>query len=187
MKKEKIGLTTTNWILSILGIILFSCFIILPPVFRVVFKEEAKTPEEETVYPNITTICYKDKISGIEYIDNEKISFQHQNSKIKQITKEISRKYNDPLIYQQKKQSYGVLVTAFSIISGYSYSITPNDNDANIQIIETYDLTYFTPTMIVVPGDTEPTSIKSDYELDESIINIKEKLTASGYYCSENS
>ena len=132
MKKEKIGLTTTNWILSILGIILFSCFIILPPVFRVVFKEEAKTPEEETVYPNITTICYKDKISGIEYIDNEKISFQHQNSKIKQITKEISRKYNDPLIYQQKKQSYGVLVTAFSIISGYSYSITPNDNDANI-------------------------------------------------------
>lgn len=187
MKKQKIGLTTTNWILSILGILLLSCLIILPPVFRVVFKEEPqKVPEPEPDIPTIITTCQKENIMELEYVDNEKLIFYHQNDKIKTFNKETNRIFNDPLIYQQNKQSYGVLVTAFSMISGYDYSATPNDNDSTINIIETYDLNHFAPTMIVIPGDTEPTSIKSDYELNESIVNIKENLTANGYLCSEN-
>ena len=37
---DKKGLSIVEWLFSIIGIIFFLCLIILPPVFRVVFKEK---------------------------------------------------------------------------------------------------------------------------------------------------
>jgi len=40
-EEQKVGLSTMNIVLSVFGIIFFSMFIILPPIFRLVFKEDA--------------------------------------------------------------------------------------------------------------------------------------------------
>ena len=186
MKEQKVGLTTKNWILSILGILLLLCVIVLPPVFRIFFEEEEVLPEPDLGEPIVTTICSKDGLENVDYVDGEILTFEHQNLKVKQFTKKTNRIYNDPLVYQQNKQSYGVLVTAFSIITGYDYSATPNDDMSSINIIESYDLNNFKDTTVVIPGDTESTSISSSYQLDSSITTIKEELVANGYVCLEN-
>ena len=43
MKNEKIGITPMDWALSIAGILVLLCFIVLPPVFRVALKDKAWT------------------------------------------------------------------------------------------------------------------------------------------------
>lgn len=186
MNKEKIGLTTTNWILSILGIIVLTCFIVLPPVFRIYFPKEKEEIKEPVILPVLTTTCLKEQINSDNYVDNESYTFNHQDNKVLKYSKSVNRTYKDPMLYQQEKQSYGVLVTAFSILSGYDYSATPDDNLSQVSIVETYDLKTFNPTMIVVPGDEEPTSITSDYNLNDSIVSIKQELITNGYVCSNN-
>jgi len=186
MNEEKIGLTPKNWILSILGIIILICFIILPPVFRTYLPEEKEEIEEPVVAPVLTITCLKEQINNEKYIDNEKYIIKHQDNKILEYTKETNRTYRDPLVYQQEKQSYGELVTAFSILTGYEYTATPEDNLSQIIIVEDYNLSTFNPTMIVVPGDTEPTSITSKYQFNDLIINAKQDLSTNGYVCTDN-
>ena len=61
MKKKKSGLTATNWVLSILGILVLSCFVILPPVFRVFLKEEEAPAQKKIV---AMTTCRKEQIDN---------------------------------------------------------------------------------------------------------------------------
>ena len=182
MKVEKIGLTTMNWILSILGILVLSCFIILPPVFRVVFKEEVKEeiPEEIIIK---TLICEKNNIITDQYIENSIFTFHYFNDRIRIYSKESNRTYNDSVIYANDKQQFGRYVAAFSILSGYGYSIDPDDDHYIIKINEKYDLGLFQPTVITVPGDTLATSIDSTYTLNDSVSNIQHQLVNDGYIC----
>lgn len=186
MKEQKVGLTSTNWILSILGIVVLSCFIILPPVFRAFLKEEVveEPPKEEVVIG--TTTCQNENIKSIDYIDNETLIFTYQNQKVQSFTRKTIRAYLDPMVYQEEKLTYGKLVTAFSIINGYEYSATPEDDTSSVSIHEEYDLTNFKPTTIVVPGDENPTAITTSYQLNDNISKVKEYLTANGYTCVEN-
>ena len=186
MNEQKVGLTTMNWVLSILGIIVLTCFIVLPPVFRTFLKEEIEIPEEPTTQLILTTTCQKEQINYANYVDNEVYTFKHQDNKIIEYTKEIKRVYRDPIQYQQEKQSYGELVTAFSIVNGYEYAASPDDNESVVNIMETYNLKTFQPTMIVIPGDTEPTPIISEVELNDNITNTTPTLTTNGYVCSSN-
>lgn len=187
MKQGKIGLTTTNWILSIIGILLLSLLIILPPVFRVVFKEEEKNNKEEKItYPTLTTTCYKENLETTTSIDTETYIFQHQNNEIKFYTKSTTKNYNDPTNYETSKQDYGRLVTAYSVLNGYTYSVNPNDENLSLIIQENYDLEIFKSTMIVIPDTTEPTEVSSTYPLNALITSIEDELTADGYLCSQN-
>lgn len=183
MKEQKTGLTTTNWILSILGIILLTCVIILPPVFRTFLKEEVVEETPNLDLPIISTICYKEKISGTNYEDNITFVFSHQDKKLKEFSKKTDRTYLDPLVYQDEKQNYGKLVTAFSIIEGFDYTATPDDNNSQVIIRENYDLKNFKATVIVVPGDTDTTEISSTYLYDDSINTVLSSLKSDGYVC----
>lgn len=186
MKEQKVGLTSTNWILSILGIMVLSCFIILPPVFRNFLKEEVveEPPKEQVVIG--TTTCQNENIKAVDYSDNETLVFTYRNQKIQSFTRKTNRTYSDPIVYQEKKLTYGKLVTAFSVISGYEYSATPEDDTSSVRIQEDYDLTNFKPTTIVVPGDENPTAITTSYQLNDDISKVKEYLTTNGYTCVEN-
>lgn len=187
MNEQKVGLTTINWVLSILGILVLSCFIILPPVFRSFMKAEEIIEEPPKVeVKSGTTICQNDNINAVGYNDSVMLSFFHQDYKIKSFTKNTLRTYYDPLVYQIDKLDYGKYVTAFSIIAGYEYSATPNDDMSSISISEVYNLTNFKPTTIVIPGDENPIAITTDYRLDDNISNVKEYLTATGFICVEN-
>ncbi len=186
MKKQKIGLSAMNWILSILGILLFSCIIILPPVFRRFIKPEIieEPPQEEIITATVT--CQNENLAGVNYIDSEILVFTYQNQKLQGFTRTTNRVYTDSLTYQEQKSVYGKYVTAFSMINGYEYSATPSDDTFSVRIQEKYDLTIFKPTTIVIPGDENPTAITTSYELNSDISMIEEYLTVNGYTCSDN-
>lgn len=212
MKNQKVGLTAKNWMLSILGIIVFSLVIILPPVFRVVFKEEVVTPPtNEPALPITTTTCYLENIirednteSMIEednteniteednteniieknYTESETLVFEHRGTSIEQYTRRTEKKYTDPTIYDEERQNYGSLVPVFSILSGYRYSVTPNDSLFLLTITEIYDLTSFENSTFIIPGDSEATTVTSEYQLHDSITKIQEELTTNGYVCT---
>ncbi len=187
MKQEKVGLTAMNWISSIVGIILLSSFIILPPIFRVAFKEtDTKKPEEVITYPTLTTTCYKDNIQTDTSTDVETYIFQHQNNKIKRYTKSTIKSYIDPNNYELDKQNFGRLVTAYSVLNGYNYTVTPNDEQLSLNIQANYDLEIFKSTMITIPGDSEPTEVSSAYLIDSLVNDIEAELTTNGYLCSQN-
>ena len=99
---------------------------------------------------------------------------------------DIPLAYIDPNVYETDKQDFGRLVTAFSILSGYNYAVTPNDEENYLSVQENYDLEIFKATMIVIPGNTEPTSVASDYLLNQKINEIENSLTNDGYLCSQN-
>ncbi len=182
MRNQKVGLTTTNWILSILGIIILSCFVVLPPVFRIFLKED-EGPMNEDV-SGITT-CHKEGIENVDTIDDEIISFSHRNRKLLNYQKITTRTYIDPMVYQALKPTYGQYTTSFNMITGYQYSIHLEDDHSSVQITERYDLSTFRPTTITVPGEENPTAITSTYQLNDDIDKWKEYLVTYGYVCSE--
>lgn len=187
MKKQKIGLTTTNWILSILGILVLSSFIILPPVFRTYMKEKVAVEEPPKQEKKIgSTTCRNENLINSNYVDNVTLLFTHQDGKIQGFTRNTIRTYIDPLVYQEEKSIYGKYVTAFSIISGYEYGATPGDDTSSLQIHEQYDLAIFKPTTITIPGDENPTAITTDYEFNTNITTIKDYLATNGYTCSDS-
>lgn len=186
MKEQKVGLTTMNWILSIIGILFFSCIIILPPVFRQFMKEEEVVEEPKVEIKIGTTVCQNANIVATDYTDNETLTFTHRNQDVQKFTRDTIRTYSDSIIYQEQKLTYGKLVTAFSIIEGYEYSATPEDDSSSVRIQEKYDLATFKPTTIVVPGDENPTAITTNYQLNDDISTVKEYLIANGYTCVDN-
>lgn len=183
MKNEKIGLTAFNWILSILGIILLSCFIILPPLFRTIFKEEAPKEELKTEIVIKTLTCRKQNIITENYTDNDTLTFRYYNDSIRTYSREINRVYNDFTVYSTDKQLHGRYVSAFSILPGYDYSIQPDDNSQSIIINENYDLGLFKETTITIPGDTTETIVTSLYSMEDSVIEIHTNLINDGYTC----
>lgn len=66
-KEQKVGLSVFNWIMCILGIVFFIMVIVLPPIFRVVFKRKVPEvlPPVVIVEKNIT--CNKE-ITDLEGI-----------------------------------------------------------------------------------------------------------------------
>ena len=150
MKEKKVGLTPMNYLLSIGGIILLACVIILPPVFRMVFEKEVII--ESTPNPGIikkTLVCHKDNITSINYTDSEAYIFSFKNDILQKYTLRTERVYLDPIFYQEEKSVYGRYVTSFNEIAGYEYSVTPNDDTASFMIIANYDFKSFKPTTIL--------------------------------------
>lgn len=70
-KKRKVGMSGVNWFLSILGIILFSSIIFLPPIFRAVFQDKDidSTVKEDFKQVKEMTICSKKN----SFVDTEYI------------------------------------------------------------------------------------------------------------------
>lgn len=186
MKEEKTGLTVTNWILSIGGILILLCLIILPPLFRVLLPEEEAIPLPETKVVIGSTTCTNSNVEGIGYIDNVTLDFTHTDSKITNYTRSYLRTYQDQNEYQSMKYTYGQYVSEFNLLSGYTYSANFDDDTSSIQIQEIYDLSTFTPTTVKLPGDEQPTAVTTEFEYNDDINSIKTKLLSNGYTCIDN-
>lgn len=185
MEKQKIGLTPINWFLSILGIILLSCIIILPPVFRIVFKVEAEEEineiPDEVIIEKLT--CVKDKISSVGHTEDITYNFDFNNNKVQVYSKKTVSRYSDYIQYDADKQTFGRYTGAFNILSGYKYLMEPDDVNYILTVTEDYDLTTFKNTTITIPGDTEETKVTSIYQITDTMDQIKNTLINSGYNC----
>ncbi len=182
MKNEKIGITPVDWALSIFGILVLVCLIVLPPVFRVAFKEKTKTVIDDQ--PKIEKMtCTKNNFAGKGFISNDTIEFTYISNQLTKYSRKIDLTFSDLTIYEQQKQDYGRAVTMYSFVSGATYNVTPDDGNLKIKVSETFDLGTFKPTSITIPGDTEETQVTSEYTRNDLVSDIKLDLTDSGYSC----
>lgn len=186
MKKEKvkIGLTPLNWVLSIAGILLLSCLIILPPVFRV-FIKEAKVVEEipeQIIIEKLT--CSRKNYRVGSHVENDLLTFNYYKDKIRTYTRKREMSYQNLDQYELDKQSFGRLTSAYDILEGIKYSVNTDDTETKIVVSESYDLGVFKKTYIIIPGDTEETEVDSKYTLEDSVNAIKNDLEKNGYTCN---
>ena len=198
--KQKVGLSKSDWILSIGGIILLTLLIVLPPIFRIVFEEEKQpavdsndtivetTPsnrEEEisdSIYSKITCI---NQLTHPEYIENSTIIIAHENNMLKVLTEDTTNTYllnskESESMYTQEKLACNNLPDVFHQIKGYNYSC--NVSETSVQTTKKYDLNKFKP-ITVNDHEGVSTSITTLYSINQSTTDIITSLTSEGYTC----
>ena len=181
MKKE--GITPLNWALSIAGILVLTCLIVLPPVFRVVFKEKPE-PVDDTKPVIETMTCSKKNFVVENYFQNETIVFKYVSNRINTYTKDTDMTFDDIATYERVKGEYGRLSSAYNLIkTGVNYVLSPDDGLLKISIKESYNLGLFKATSITIPGDTEPTQVTSEYTRNDLVSEVKDELVGMGYSC----
>ena len=186
-KKEKIGLTPINWLLSILGIIIFASFIILPPLFRVAFK---KTKPVESLDEKIV-------IEGMKCTRNDYTIDNHSETNIIEITyfkdslrtykKRTEQTYESAAHYEEEKENQKKLNTGYSLVEGVNeYNVSAKDSDLEIIIEEDYDLSVFKGEKVKLPGSEDIVEVKAVYKLGDSVTGIVSKLSNEGYDCQKS-
>lgn len=192
--KEKVGMTTLNWILSILGIILLVILMALPPIFRVVFEEEPEIENKPSNVVEETKPNEQDKIDDTnytkvtcmkqttyeEYIENSILILAHNNQQLKILTEDITHtyllnskesesKFTEEKLNCKNKEEY-------DSIKGFNYSCS-STNDS-IDTIKKYDLNTFNNATNQLENGINPSFI-----LDQNITEITTSLISEGYTC----
>ena len=184
MKKENNGITPTDWALSIFGILVLLCLIVIPPVFRIAFKEKAKPVDPDKPVVEYMT-CTKNNFSTEGRIQNVEISFVYMLNRINSYSKKTVMTFSNLELYDQIKNDCAKLSSLYSFVKdkGADYVHVPDDENLKITIEEKFDLGVFQNTEVTIPGDTDPTPVTSEYTRDDLVSDIKEDLTSSGYTC----
>lgn len=192
--KEKVGMTTLNWILSILGIISLIILMALPPIFRVVFEEEPEIENKPSNVVEETKPNGQDKIDDTnytkvtcmkqttyeEYIENSILILAHNSEQLKILTEDITHtyllnskesesKYTEAKLNCKNKEEY-------DSIKGFNYSCSSTTD--SIETIKKYDLNTFNNTTNQLENGINPSFI-----LDQNITEITTSLTSEGYTC----
>ena len=183
-KEEKIGLTPLNWILSILGIMVLVALIVIPPVFRVVYKEEV-VEEEIPEIPVLHLSCTKKNYVYEGAYNNDTYTLNAANDRLTTYTLKKEMTYDSLTKYDEQKQLLGRLNTAYSLINGLKYSVSANDSNMKITVVEEYNMGTFKPTSITIPGDENEIRVNAPYTTSESVKEIRFDLENDGYTCKE--
>lgn len=194
-ENKKIELTTLNWVLSIGGIILLSLFIILPPVFRTVFKEEViveqKEPAEEEVpvqnngiddsnYSKIT--CVR-QIVQADYGENNEVILAHENNLLRVYTinsnsnYSLNTKENESLFTDSKLACTNNKQSLTNIV-GFNYNCDVTENSINETV--KYDLSIFEVSNL--PTD-KSTLFSPSYTFNQDVTAVMNLLINDGYTC----
>lgn len=183
MKNKMNYLTTKEWILSISGIVVLLLLIVLPPVFRVVLKEDK--PKEEFVDElDIKVLtCTKNNYYSDNVSMNDTITFTYYKDKIRTYSIKQEKKYPTIEEYDDAKQSAGQLSTAYGLVEGIDYSVTPADADLKLTTMEDCNVVAFKSTAVKLPGSDEEFKINAAYDSKESFKEIKGDLEDEGYSC----
>ena len=188
MKKEKIGMTPVSWLLSILGILLFTSLIILPPVFRVVFKKEVKDePEPVEKVEIINMICTRSNYTVENHTETNTIKITYAKDSLMKYSKNTQEEFRSTTAYEQEKQKQGKLTTAYSLLNGVVYNVSVQDSNLKIIIDENYNLDIFKDENVTLPDGEEVVEIKNVYKKGDSANGIISELTNNGYNCQKDS
>jgi len=181
--KEKVGLSTVEWILSIAAIIVLSCLIVLPPAFRL-FLKETKVEEDIPKEVDIKTLtCTKRNYYSGVVRKNDTYTIKYYKDKVRTYNIKLESTYTDPIPYDEEKQKEGRLSTAYNLVEGITYTVNPNDAALKITTEENCDLSIFQSTNVTLPGDTVETKINSVFTTKDSVEQIKRDLQTEGYIC----
>ena len=185
-KEVKVGLSPINWILSILGILIFASFIILPPVFRVVFKEKVKEeiPEEKVIITKM--VCTRNNHPVGNHSETNKIEITYHKDSLKTYKKHTTEYFKISTSFEEEKISKNNLTTAASLVEGIVYNLSKDDSNLTINIDEEFDLVVFKDDVVKLPETEEEVKVTCPYKLNDSATGIISALTTEGYTCTED-
>ena len=181
--KEKVGLNTVEWILSIAGIIVLSCLVILPPAFRIFLKEnkvEEDIPKEVDI---LTLTCTKKNYYSGVVRKNDTYTIKYYKDKVRTYTIKTNTTFSDPAPYDTVKQEEGELSTAYGLVEGINYTVTRNEENLRITTEESCDLSIFKSTSVTLPTSTNEIKVNSAFTTKDSVEQIKIDLEHDGYKC----
>ena len=184
-KEEKIGLTPVSIILSIVGILIFASFIILPPVFKVTFKKEVVEPPKPEKLVIETMICTRTNYTVGNHKEDNEITMTYAKDSLRTYKKRTEQTFKDTVTYEKEKQEQGNLTTAYYQVNGVTYyNVSPKDSDAKIIIEEEFDLGIFKNEKVKI--NEKEYDIKLDYKQGDSVTGIVSALTNKGYNCKKS-
>ena len=179
MKNEKIGITTKDWILSIGGIVILTCLIVLPPVFRIAFKE--KKVEEKNDQPVVQYMtCTKNNYVSEGHYQNQTYSLTYLVNTLNEYQEITEMTFDDVNMYYAAKEEYTKLAPVFKM-AHVDYTFTPVDGDLKITIKKVFNFGVFQNTSVDLEGVSY--QVRSQWSREELVSDIKEDLTTSGYTC----
>ena len=182
-EEKKVGMSFLNWLLSIIGIIILSLIIVLPPIFRIYFPAK----EEEEFNSDVVVEVMKCSIVGKQvdaHSDDIDVTFRYIQDQIRTYTKHTVKTYHNIDSYEEDKQSLGRVSSVYSFVSGVEeYSLVPDNVNMKITISEKYDLGLFTNTNVNIPGSDESVSVVSEWSLSDSLNKIRSDLVSDGWTC----
>ena len=176
-------LNTKEWILSITGIIALVLLIVLPPVFRVAFKEKKEKEEIVDEIDIKTLTCTKNNYYSENTANNDTITITYYKDKVRTYNITQEKKYSTIEEYDTAKQNAGLLSTAYELVEEIDYSVTPVDADLKLTIIEKCNLGAFKSTTVKLPGSEEEFKINAVYDTKDSVKEVKGDLEDEGYNC----
>lgn len=169
-EEQKVGLSTMNWILCILGIVFFSSFIILPPIFRVVFKEEAPSTPPVVEQTEKAFSCFKE----LEDIEGYK-SYQYTIRGVNNVLNMVA--YTENFKYQALPEGASLecdsLNSMYTGFDGMYYNCQILENEKTTDIRITPSTYQGSLPMVLVP-----------YQ-GETLTTYHEKLVGAGFTCNE--
>lgn len=187
MKKEIKDLSATEWLLSIIGITFLLTLIVLPPVFRVVYKEEVN-PESLVDELDIKTlVCNKNNYYSEGSKNNDSITITYYKDKVRTYEIRTQKLFDDITAYANEKQSLGLLSTAYGLVNSIELSVTPDDTDLKIIATEKCTPGNFKSTVVNLPDTEQEFKINSKYTTADSVKQIKADLEDDGYSCKVES
>lgn len=178
----KIGMSSLNWILSIFGIVFFLCLIVLPPLFRNLYSKKENLDEKKQIVTEYLT-CSINNNATDNYVENNTYKFTYKEDKLYEYTYVSTRTYSSISLFDQDKLDLSKLTTAYSLSNGTTFTASPNETNMTITIRSSYNLNNFKNTNVIIPGSTDKVEVKSSYNKDEKVSDIKVNLQASGYDC----
>ena len=202
--KKIMGLSLIQWNLCVGGILVLSSFIVLPPVFRIVFEqpvEEQNGPDnsddylpsspggssgnliDDSKYDRIICTYDDENHTAYPYRDSLGILLFHEDNQLRIVSETLSRVYS--LDTDENKEEFAEIQRAcqeipdsYYQIKGFNYECSTGGN--SIYMVKKFDLASFDPTSVAVNDQDE---IKTSYTLNQNVLEIVSQLELAGYIC----
>lgn len=188
---KKMGIK--EWIFCIAGIIIFTSFMVLPPVFRLAFpvekiidkKTEPSQKPEKPEGPITVDDSSYDKIvcrKTLETNEISEITLSHEEKKLQIYTEKNTQSYQSisEEEFSKIKTDCDYPQSPYLRIEGFQYIC--ENQDRNITITKKYDLKKFANTTVTMEdGSIELISVP--YLYNQNIDNIQKQLENNQYSC----
>ena len=187
MNKETKDLSMMEWMLSLVGILFLLSVIVLPPVFRVVFKEKVDPESIINEMEIKTLVCTKDNYYSEGSKNDDMITITYYNDKPRNYSIRTIKQFDDLTAYDSEKQSLGLLSSAYEQVDGIELSLTPNDIDLKLTSIEKCIPGNLKSTVVTIGEEQQEFKVNAKYTTSDSAKQIKIDLEEEGYKCKVES
>lgn len=172
-QKQKVGMSGLNWFLSIVGILVFTSFIALPPICRSLIEEDSSTgnaptasaPTKEENGAIVTTVCKK-----VEIQEETEYLIQSKEDQLVMLAKTTTTHYaDDPTNLEENCRIESSL---YQGLAGFQYQCRVEGTDA---IVESR----------LQMKDFQNDEIPIPFDVHQTVPKLKDEMTLAGFMCEQ--